>query len=190
LPGVDVGSRVTLTPVKAALILGLLLNIVGTVLAGRALVDDWREHAEGRPLIPWLLPVRKWLLTVVRHNRLHQVTSTRSTSWNVNITGEGRVNRLIPEAGAPINAQIDYLRREVERLYLQMEVNRQEGTTSIDRVTAALMAAQNEAATATTNVERLARKIATGTVRMEMLGLLLIGLGSVVSVLPAVFGWR
>ncbi|MGZ4523683.1 MAG: hypothetical protein ACXVXP_06990 [Mycobacteriaceae bacterium] len=174
----------------AASIIGLLLNLAGTVLAGTALVDDWREHSGGRPLLPWLASARTWVVLRILRPKPKTIELGAHLNATVGITAMGGTIRTIPSADASTDLQVEYLRREVEALHARIGSEVGELRKSVADVKGSLDEAQREAAAATKSVEELARKIATGTVRKQMLGLLLIGVGSVVSVLPAVFGWH
>jgi hypothetical protein len=59
----------------------------------------------------------------------------------------------------------------------------------IDRVQQDGQAADARSRAAVADVEAKVREVATGSVRMELVGLVLVGFGSVISTAPAVFGW-
>ena len=52
-------------------VVGVALQIVGTVPAGQALWDDWREHGQGQPLIPAAARARDALTDRWRRLRRH-----------------------------------------------------------------------------------------------------------------------
>lgn len=186
LPGAARVPSASLSRVWAA-ILGLVFNLAGTWLVGTALWDDWREYAEDQPLVPFIIRVKGWFVRLLRAERLTRVTSTRSTSWNVDMTGGATTVHLAPAPNAPVDQQIEYLRGQVAALNVALDHHRAESSGQFQTARMARDDARNEAATATAAVERLARQIAIGTIRKQMLGLGLIGLGPIASVLPAVY---
>jgi hypothetical protein len=49
---------------------------------------------------------------------------------------------------------------------------------------------RTESAKSIAEVEKSVTDVATGSIRMEMLGLLLIGLGTIVAAIPTLCGWH
>ncbi|WP_270887734.1 hypothetical protein [Pedococcus sp. 5OH_020] len=175
---------------KIAAVIGLVLNVTGTFLAGKALIQDYRENAQGVPLLPWLVAARRWAANQLPFRGPVTASGTVFLGGEGILVAEGLVTRLIPDADAPTERQIEYLRREVDALHQALDTYHREADRRIDDVSQQLAGTEAKAAAATSEVELLARRNATSTVGMQLFGLLLIGIGSVVSVLPAVLGWN
>lgn len=178
----------SLRRVRNAAIIGLLFNVAGTSLAGWALWQDYSQHAD-RPLLPWAASARAWFrLNVLRRKpRTISVTTSGTASWNVATSASGSVSLA---ADAPIDRQIAYLREQVESLHDRIGEQRREFSDDISRVNQALSQARTEAHEAVTRVEKMAKGIATGTVKIQIIGLMLVGFGSVIAALPVVLGWK
>jgi len=169
-------------------IAGLILTTVGTVLAGWALWQDWRVHAGGEPLIPVLAKARRWLVMRVlrRPPGTHVVGKAVSTSWDVHATATGYV---APPSNAPVDVQMRFVRERIQALEATIAKQRQELDQRIDRVQSDSRKADAESRQAIADLTGTVRELATGSVRMELVGLVLVGVGSIVATAPAVFGW-
>lgn len=174
---------------NVCVIVGLLLNITGTLLAGRALQLDWQAHGQGRPLLPWLVQSLGWVRVHVlrRRGTIHAVLGSIAS---VSSVGEVSVwmTPAVPAETDPVDAQIAYLRRAVDALREQVAAHRNETNAMVDRVAQSVAEARKDAQTAVSRVEEMARDIAVGTVKLQMLGLFLIGSGTIIGALPALLG--
>ncbi len=170
-------------------ITGLILTLVGTVLAGAALIGDWRDHGGGQPLIPLIGRARTWLVRNVLRRRpeVHSVTGTASAAWGVTASAAGYVS---PPSNAPVDVQMRFVRERLLALESRMGSERRELDQRIDRVQTEVRAADARSHAAIGELETKVRDVATGSVRLELSGLFLVGVGSIIATLPAVFGWR
>lgn len=170
-------------------IIGLVLTLVGTVLAGWALWQDWRAHSGGKPLIPALAKARVWFVrrvlrrapqtrTVYGHGSLHAHAGVLSASGYAS-----------PPSNAPVDVQMRFVRERLLALDARIAKERHELGQRLDQVEAAAQKADADTREAIADVEAKVREVATGSVRMELVGLVLVGLGSIVATAPAVFGW-
>ena len=170
----------------AATIIGLLLNIAGASLAGWALIQDYRKHAR-QPLLPWVAAKEWFLAKVLRQTRSVTVRGG-AAHGTLGFVGTA-AGIATPAADAPMDTQITYLRNQVMTLHSMIGVQRREISAEIRKVDQAVREARQDARDAVTSVEEMARDIATGTVKIQLFGLLLIGLGSTIAALPIVFSW-
>jgi hypothetical protein len=170
-------------------ITGLTLTLVGTVLAGRALWQDWRAHSGGAPLIPALGRMRSWFARRVlrRPPVKHAVGFGAALGASASLSATGYV---APPSNAPVDVQMRFVRERLVALETRIGTERQEVDQRIDRVQTAAQEADARSSAAITKVEAKVREVATGSVRMELVGLLLVGFGSIVATLPAVFNWQ
>jgi len=97
---------------------------------------------------------------------------------------------VTPGADAPMDSQIAYLRDQVMTLHTMIGEQGRKISAEIAKVDRAVGEARQDAQEAITSVEEMARDIATGTVKIQLFGLLLIGMGSIIAALPVVFGWE
>ncbi|MFC6156099.1 hypothetical protein [Kribbella jiaozuonensis] len=166
-------------------IVGLVLTLIGTVLAVVALVQDWNEHGGGKPLIPVAARLWRWLR---RTPRVHSVSADTTASWNVAAaTGEVYVS---PPSDAGVDVQMRFVRERLIALEARIAKERREVDRRINDVETAGREADARSQTALAEVNDKIREVATGSVRLELWGLGLVGVGSIVSTLPAVFGWQ
>lgn len=167
---------------------GLALSLVGTALAWRALWRDWQAHAGGRPLVPAVAKARMWFVRRVlrRPPAKHAVGAEVALSWGVAVNAAGYV---APPSNAPVDVQMRFVRERLLALEARIGDERRELDHRIDGVQTAAQDADAKSRAAIAEVEAQVREVATGSVRMELSGLLLVGVGSIVSTLPAVLGW-
>ncbi|GAA1593299.1 hypothetical protein GCM10009789_54160 [Kribbella sancticallisti] len=167
-------------------ITGLLLTTIGTVLAAIALLQDWRDHAGGEPLVPVLARLKRWFVRRVlrRPPGKHVVGAGVALSWGVAASAKGYA---APPSNAPVDVQMRFVRERLLALEARIGEERREIDQRIDKVQTAAQEADARSQTAIAEVEAKVREVATGSVRMELVGLVLVGFGSIVSTLPAVF---
>ena len=172
---------------RIAAFIGLLLNVAGVTLAGWALGQDYRKHAD-QPMLPKVAAAKRWFLVkVLRQTRSVTIPGGKATG-TVTFTGSG-TGFATPAADAPVDHQIAYLRDQVLKLHNRISEQRSEITEEINTVRQSVTDAARDAHEAVASVRDMARDIATGTVKIQMLGLLLVGLGSAVAAVPVVLGW-
>jgi hypothetical protein len=83
-----------------------------------------------------------------------------------------------------------FVRERLLVLERRIATERQAVDEKIARVQADGQAAATRSQAAIDELDAKVREVATGSVRLELLGLLLVGVGSIVSKLPAVCGWQ
>jgi hypothetical protein len=172
-------------------ITGLLLTMIGTVLAAAALLQDWRDHAGGEPLVPVLARARQRLARSVRSllgktPSAHVVGAHAALQANATMTASGYV---APPSNAPVDVQMRFVRERLLALEARIAKERGELNQKIDQVQQDGQAAEARSRNAIADVEAKVREVATGSVRMELVGLVLVGIGSIAGALPTVFGW-
>lgn len=168
-------------------VIGLLFTLAGTSLAGWALVQDYK-HSQ-KPFWPWVVSVREWfLLRVLRRTRSVTVVGTTGRgTWSVESSGMGIA---LASADASIEEQFADLRKHILDLHTRITTERQEIKAEIGTVRQSVLEARSDANQALTGVEKMARDMATGTVKIQFWGIMLVGFGSVFAALPVVLGWR
>jgi hypothetical protein len=162
--------------------------MVGTVLAGWALVGDWRDHGGGEPLIPILARVWTWFSRHV----LRRLPVVHTVSGQLNATGvftASATGYASPPSNAPVDEQMRFVRERLLALESRIGTERQEVNQKIDRIQADGQAADARLHATMEELQTKVREVATGSVRLELLGLVLVGIGSIISTLPTVFGW-
>jgi hypothetical protein len=158
----------------ALTLVGLALTIVGTVLAGTALVSDWRKYRRGQPIVPRLPPLRGGQ-QMTRHP-VDTAAATDSASYEM---------RRGPALDAPLEEQVAWFREGLERLRSDMgqEIAQQVSTLRAEH----RQATEGMQGTAGQLRGELV-DLATGSVRQELFGLFLVGLGSLFSTGASLLG--
>jgi hypothetical protein len=101
-------------------------------------------------------------------------------------TGSGIV---FPAADAPMAEQFADFRKQILDLHKRIGQERREITGEINGVQQSVRDASRDAKQAVAKVDKMARELVTGTVPLQILGLLLIGLGTAIAAWPVVWGW-
>lgn len=171
----------------ACAIVGLSLNVVGTGLAGRAIVQDFHKYSEGQPLVPFVSRVRTWLAQLWRSSADATVHSV-SASGSVKATGEVHLT-VIPAPDAPVSEQIRFLRDELDRVKATIAEQRGYFVKQIEQVGVSVERSRAETQDLATELRSKVRDVVSGTARVQLLGLTLVGVGSIVAAVPTIFGW-
>jgi hypothetical protein len=158
-------------------ITGFVLTLAGIVCAVLAFVRTWHELLPEHPLVP--LPRWPWGKGVVT---LH--SGSGHAKFNFNASGRGWVS--IAET-APVDEQIAYLRRSV--LALDCEIGAEAVRSAKRDADLKAQVAQVEAALQQSAVDLRVHmtRVSTGTIRLQLFGIFLVGLGACLGVVPAVF---
>lgn len=169
----------------ALFVVGLVLQIGGTILAGLALWDDWREHGHGQPLVPAAARAGDALRERWRRFRgrptvveAHLMADGALVADAITVTK--RDDTEIPEDASPdeirriFNRRMSFLNADLEDVRREVRAAEQRIDEKLERAEA-LSAAQHTAA------ERRFTALATGRIRQELLGLVLVGIGSIIS---------
>ena len=171
-------------------IIGLLLTATGITFGASALIADHRKHAlPGQAISPGLAAARGWLIQKVRRPKpiTHQLAVADSIQ-SQEAFGLARISAR-PPVDAPPGEQIQYLWEAVTQLREGLGQEREAISRDINHVAARVDAVETSSHTAVAKVEEMTRDVATGTVQRQLWGLVLVGLGSVITTLPALFGW-
>ncbi|MBB6569463.1 hypothetical protein HPO96_10640 [Kribbella sandramycini] len=165
-----------------------MLTLVGTVLAAAALVGDWRAHRGGEPLIPLSGRLWRWFKkrVLLRKPSVHRVSVGRATSWDVAAAATGY---SAPPSNAPVDVQMRFVRERLIALERRIGSERQEVDQKIARVQEATQAMNARSESSLNELRETVRDLATGSVRLELLGLILVGVGSVIAAVPSAFAW-
>ena len=174
--------------VKLAAMIGLLLNIIGTSLAGSALWKGASHHADWSTLLPRIAAALEWFQAkVLRRTRSAIVYGTSAASSRS--SAHAVVVTMVPAADASIETQMAYVREQVITLHKRAEEQGRAFAKEISGVRDAVTDARLAAQESVQKVQKDVSEIATGTVTQQMLGLFLVGLGTVVGAVPVVLGW-
>lgn len=170
----------TLARVNVLAVVAVVLNVAGLALAAWALLQDWREYSRGVPLLAWWAKISTYLaVKVFRRSRGLRIEVPGIAS-HVHVSDSVRVT-VTPGPDAPVERWIEVLRGEIEALHAEDERTRQR----VDDLRAAVEVKHREALGRVDEVEDLARGVATGTLRKQMLGLVLVAAGTVAGALGA-----
>jgi len=171
---------------------GTLLNIAGLWCAGRAFVHAWRAYGRG-PLLPWLRAASEGVVAlgrrlapwIKRDATVH--TATASASLKVSVSVRPVVRRAFP-AGLTDSERIDRLVQTVEGIYSELTEDRamadQQHSTLHRRIDEVAAGLRDESR----RLEHLSKEAVSQDVRLQLAGLLLIGLGTVLATVPTILG--
>ncbi len=171
--------------------LGTILNVLGLVCAARALVHAWKAYGQG-PLLPWLANGLIRAAAVLRHltpwAKRNATVQTMSGSMAVTSSLSARVTIRVgfPESLSD-RERIDRLVRAVEGIYDELgeyrSISNREQAAVSERVSK--LAAQLD--TESKRLETLSKEAVSQDVRLQLLGLLFIGFGTVLTLVPTVW---
>lgn len=156
--------------------IGYVVQAVGTAIAGFALWEDWHKHANGR----WIVPIDQAARWIGNKLGIRQTMPTGSATGTVTLTGTAE-GRSEPPRDAPLDVQVQWLRDHMSdidrRFYLQRaelaEVQRASRERDED-LQASLDGTKQQ-------LKKDFDEFATGRVRAELLGLILVLVGSAIS---------
>ncbi len=172
---------------RACAVIGVILNVLGTVIAAWALVTENRKHG-GKAILPIRAAYRWVRVRLLRRTReLQSATGSATATWNV----YGKAGGVAwPPADAPPHEQVTYLQRAVMQLHQRIDTERQEIDAKVQQINESLSLRIGESKIELARVDEKVRALATESARWEVLGLFLIGLGTIIGVVPTVLGWR
>jgi len=167
--------------VSALEFVGLLIQIIGTGIAGEALLDDWRQHGQGRPLIPAWPKFLKRIRRLWPWRRNAQVLSgTARSSVTFTGTATGPASPFVAE-DAPLEEQVPWLRERLEVLKGEVGELTEVLARTQGNLSRQIMNVSAEAQEADTSLRAKLTEVATGRVRQEMAGLGLVVVGTFIS---------
>lgn len=135
-----------------------------------------------------LTRARTWLSRRVfgRSPEVHPGSAHLGAAGQIATSATGYV---IPPSDAPVDVQLRFVRERLLALESRIGAERQAVNQRIDRIQVDAQAADAQLQAMLNELQTKVRDVATGSVRLELLGLVLVGIGSIISTLPAVFGW-
>jgi len=156
-------------------ILSVAFNVAGALIAGRAYGLDWRGHRD-EPLIP---RPRRW-----PGGRDRQVAfSDAVTAIEVITVARGTVS---PSPNATTEDLVAWLLRDLALLREQFDDAKEASESESRLVEGRFAGIERNAEAMRAEVERLTTDAVTGTLRLQLLGLVLIGIGTTIGGLVAV----
>jgi hypothetical protein len=168
---------------------GLVLTVWGTTLAWTAAVDDF-ETFDGGDVFPRLAAVTAWFRRhVLRQRRdatVHGSTAHVTLSAPAGtLTGTGEVG---PPPDATPEQRFEYVRERLAGLQGELyRLDRSVGEAE-QRLAQQIGEIHAESQRRDDELHESVRRVATGSVKRELKGLVLVGLGSLVSAIPSLFG--
>jgi hypothetical protein len=169
-------------------VLGSALSLIGTAMAGWALLADWREHAGGAPLIRWWPRAVKKLKYLLRRRRMS--ATVMGGAVDAVIMADGVVAELRPGIpdGASVEDQLRVIQMQFRHLEEKIDRDRREAERQGEAMTAELTRVADESRKAAQELRESLRSAVTGRLRTELWGLVLVGLGTIAAAVPALFG--
>ncbi|MCT2279512.1 hypothetical protein M3G91_18005 [Micromonospora chalcea] len=172
----------------ALTLLGLTLTLLGSGFACVALWRDHRAYGDG-PVFPWLAGAWQWLrqqsFRLLPWLRRPATVSpqTTSVSGSVETTWAVFVGPEIPE-DAPLEKQVALLVQRVNYIEKAARDDRARHNQDIGAMQDEMIKLGERLDQADRDVERLAKDAAVGTARLQLRGLLLVGVGTILMAIP------
>ena len=146
-------------------VIGLLIQILGTALAGEALIADWRQHGQGRPLIPaWARLRARVLRKLGRRGDVAVGAAAGLTVWSG--TAAGRAIISLPD-DAPLDDQVQWLRARVGQLQDEVDATRGLITEARQQLASQVSQTATELRARHAGLREQLTEVATGRVRQE-----------------------
>ncbi|MEV5720856.1 hypothetical protein AB0L41_43915 [Amycolatopsis mediterranei] len=167
---------------------GLLFSVVGIYCAATAYFATYREHGAG-PM--W--PAVERLLTKAKHwarrlvGRTHDVTvhaGVAEARVGVGIEATAVVTRGPAPAELPLDEQLRWIERRIELVELQAAQDREQHANESRALRASIEAAERLMREVDQAHRELTQSVAVGTVRRQIVGLALVGVGTFLLAIP------
>ncbi|TFV66089.1 UNVERIFIED_ORG: hypothetical protein E4P37_07925 [Bacillus sp. AZ43] len=163
-------------------VLGLGLQLVGIGLAIGALTSTWRRHGEGRQFLPEAAQARSWVQRVILRRQPQRAAVAGGGTAGVTVRADAAVGFAPLAADADIDAIRDVLRRRMA-MYDQDIQDLKDALAAHQRtVTERLTQIESESREADDELRGKLAHVAVGSIRLQMAGLILVGIGSVLTV--------
>ncbi|MDQ3224692.1 MAG: hypothetical protein M3Q75_14655 [Gemmatimonadota bacterium] len=172
-------------------VLGVSLNLAGAGCSAAALVQSHERHGHG-PIEPWLAlwsnrVVAAWQRHVLRRPRRTVVGASHSTTLDIAGTGAASVTLHVGfPAHRSVEHQVAWLHDRITDLQARAEQDRSAHRAAVtalsDEVTAHVAQIDDRLST----LDETTSEIGAGTVRLQLRGLALVVLGTVLSIIPTV----
>lgn len=168
---------------------GALCTIAGLYFGVAALVATWRSYGDG-PLLPWvgaglgvITTLYRRLTPWVRRDTTFHPLSGSATA-NVTASARARIRVGLPKDGAD-RELLGALARAVGGIYNEIDEDRIETQENLSAILLQLQALETGLKRESERLEALSKSAVSGDVRVQLVSLLLIGLGTLVSLLPS-----
>jgi len=186
-------SRLADSYLVAALVttcVGLLLTIAGVSCAGVAFFQTWHER---RPLFPALAVALSRGRAAARRLawwRTPKHTTAQLSAVLPGLSGsmQGHLTVYGPDIppDAPVEEAVRLLLRRVERIEETARDDRQRSTTSVAELRTELASTAGALRETDNDLRELTKKVAVGTVNLQLWGLILVGTGTVLMTIPTI----
>jgi hypothetical protein len=172
---------------------GLFVTLVGVGCGVIAYRRTWTEHGSG-PLWPVVhrggTLLRHWMMRLLPFRRRRGVTVQAGAALSAEAAMSVRAIKsglLVPD-DAPLDQQIRLLVRRIEHVEYEAAEDRKQHKTDIKAVRADMSNLAMRLRQADRDLEALAKSVAASTVRLQVVGLILVGSGTSLMALPTILG--
>ncbi len=171
-------------------VLGLLVTLVGIFCGALALRRTWTEHAPGEPLVPVTESLRALrdqsgrLIPPLRGEPVLKTGTDVLAAGTVETSGV-LTAKMLPQGSATTEELVDHLLRRVDRIQTVADEDRAATRTEATALRADLAAVTVRLDAETHQREVLTRSLALGTIRLQLFGLILVGVGTALMAVPS-----
>jgi len=164
---------------------GVALIVLGTALIVVALRVTWSSYAE-EPIVP-VQRLRDGLSNLLRGRQPVQPAFVACEA----VASPSAFADLITSVSAdlPVTERLDAITHLLEQLQQRLIEETEVGRQARAQLVADLMSLRNEVLESEARQEQLAHEIAIGDVRLQLMGVTLIGFGTLMSTVPGLV-WR
>lgn len=173
----------------AFLVAGTLLSVAGIILGGIALARAWAEHGDG-PLSPKLYraiqAIRATLARLAFWRKPPKIAAASTgVSVAVGVSAEGFA-RVGFQDGLSQDERLERLEQAVRGVYAELTSIRNASKRTGKQLTSRLADLETRLHSEGDRLEALTRGIASADVRIQLVGLVCIGVGTVLLAVPSV----
>jgi hypothetical protein len=171
--------------------LGTACNLLGLYCGGKAFLASWRRYGDGE-LWPWLAHAIGVARALLRRVIFWRKPKARTLSLNATASGSSSLEAYLSQRPGFADPGTDtqrfaMLQHAIELAFDQMSrdqerANRKHAETQM-RLSSIASQLENEAR----RLEGMSREIASGGVQLQLLGLMAIGVGTVLTTLPSIW---
>jgi hypothetical protein len=172
-------------------VLGLIVTLIGIACGMLALGRTWTEHAPGQPLVPVTKPLavaRGKAGRLLSRRRPEEMVSKKDSDLLTGgiVEASGSLGlKMLPKKGATTDELVDLLMRRVDRIEAIAEADRSAAHAEAAELRSDLEAVTNRLDAETRQLEAATRSLAVGTVRLQLAGLILVGIGTALMAVPS-----
>ncbi|MFJ8819157.1 hypothetical protein [Amycolatopsis thermoflava] len=166
--------------------LGLLLTLAGTILALDAFVDQFREHDKG-PLIPAWARFRSWL-----RGSAPATGQLQAVGVAASFEAAGRISVRGPDVreDASVEEKLKLMLRRIETIESEAMQDREYVERRVEELKDVVSRARSDVDRRfnelDASLKAKVKSLAVGTVRQQILGLCMVGAGSLVAAVPTI----